>query len=343
MRRALVVCLIFGVILFTAGSALAEHVPWLSVTPWLARAGDTVVFTLTGPPGYEAALAYSFSSLGFGQLNGQHVLLGPDLTVLASGTVGPGGAFTSSVQIPPGVLGEVFLQGAVWSPESSAMTLTNGTALYITGGGRIAVADVSLGKKYGCESPTTVEGIEFRADTGAFTPIREATMQTPTGTTYRMRPFVSEGPPVMTPSGYPYIFEFGYDDQAGETNLSLFPDGTYTFTATFPDGTTATATAVLGGAFPSVPTFVSPACGAMGVSRGPTIQFTASGAARFEVGVSEEGGRLWYYSGTATTVTVPSNLLWPSAAHGIRIDAYAQSATDSWKSTFIYNSIMTGP
>lgn len=152
MRRALLASgLVLGGLLCSAGPALAENVPWLSVSPPGARAGDTVVFTITGPPGNEAGLAYSVSSLGFSQLNGQHVLLGPDLTVLASGTIGSGGAWTSSVTIPPEVLGEVFFQGAVWPPGSPAMTLTKGNALYIIGGGKIAVAVSPSGSSTGAD------------------------------------------------------------------------------------------------------------------------------------------------------------------------------------------------
>jgi hypothetical protein len=119
---------------------------------------------------------------------------------------------------------------------------------------------------------------------------------------------------------------------------------TYTFTATFPDGSTATTSVVLGGAFPGVPTFLSPTCGATGVSRGPTIQFTGTGAARFEINAySGNGQRMWYYSRTATTVTVPGNLLLPSSSHGIAIRAYAPSATLARKATRVDNGITTGP
>lgn len=351
MRRVLgVVGLVGGLVLLSVGSVLAANVPWLSITPPFARPGDTVVFTITGPPGNEAALAFSFSNLGAGELNGQQILLGPDFSVLASGTIGAGGAFTSSVQIPPGVLGEVFFQAAVWPPGTSAMTLTNGIALSVAeaGGSGIAVAELRLSKRYTCTSPTA-RGIEFGAFIGAFRPIREATMRTPAGTVYRMLPFVAEPDIWMTPSGYRHVFGFEYDDEAGETYLGLFPDGTYTFTATFPDGTTATTSTVLGGAFPSLPIFVSPACEATGVSRGPTIEFTASGADRFDVhagvrftpgGNSED---IWRYHGTATTVTVPGNLLWPSFTHGIGIEAHAPSVTRARKSTFVDNPISTGP
>lgn len=368
MRRAcFALALVGGLLLFSAGSALAANVspppppqppamfvPWLSVTPPFARAGDNVVFTVTGPPGHNAALAFSFSNLGAGLLNGQHILLGTDFTVLASGIIGEGGAWTSSVQIPPGVRGEVYLQGAVWPPEASAMTLTNGTALFITDAGSagIAVAEVNLRKDYSCGSPTTVRGIEFRAIIGAVRPIREATVQvptTPTPTVYRLLPFVSEPDFWLTPSGYPYILGYEYGDEAGVANLGLFPDGTYTFTATFPDGTTTTTSTVLGGTFPGVPTFVSPGCEATNVSRGPTIQFTVTGADRFDVhagvrftpgGHSED---IWRYHGTATTVTVPGDLLWPSFTHGISIEAYAPSATPARKSISVDNPITTGP
>lgn len=342
MRRALFVSgLILGVLLCTAGPALAEHVPWLSVSPPFARPGDTVVFTITGPPGYDAALAYSFSSLGFGQLNGQHVLLGPDLTVLASGTIGPDGAWTSSVTIPPGVPGEVFLQGAVWPSGTSAMTLTNGSQLFIVpaGGNGIGIAHFTLRQAWDpCRTGFNNE--EFRAVIAAFQPVREVTMQTPGGATYQMEPYLARvfGP---TLSGYPYAFWYF---RQGAGTLALFGDGTYTFTATFPDGTTATTSTVLGGSFPSEP-IISLACGET-ISRGPTISFTRGGASDATIGVWPSGtgvGDIWEYAGTATSVTMPSNFLRPSTTYGIGVEAHAPSATAARKAAHSWVDVRTAP
>jgi len=340
--------LVLGAVLWAAGSALAANPAWLSATPPLARAGDSVVFTVTGPPGNDVALAFSFSSLGAGLLNGQPILLGPDFSVLAAGNLGPAGVFTVPVTIPPGILGEVFLQAGVSGPRDP-WTLTNGIALFIgqDAGNGIAVVELLLGKHYDCGS-TTVGGIEFNSVIFASRPIREATMQAPTGTVYRMYPKVPEPDFWMTSSGYGYAFGSWYSDRAGEMNLGLFPDGIYTFTVTFFDGATATATASLGGAFPSPATFVSPTCGAVGVSRGPTIQFTATGAARFEGGakVLFPGGdsdHIWDFMGTATTVTVPSGLLWPNTPHEIGIRSLAPASGVARKGTEVGNRITTGP
>lgn len=341
MRRALFVSgLILGVLLCTAGPALAEHVPWLSVSPPFARPGDTVVFTITGPPGYDAALAYSFSSLGFGQLNGQHVLLGPDLTVLASGTIGPDGAWTSSVTIPPGVPGEVFLQGAVWPSGTSAMTLTNGIPLSIVpdGGNGIGIAEFTL-RQTGILCGLPYEIPQFRAFIVAFQPVSEATMRTPGGETYQLEPFVSHifG---LTMSGYPYVLGHYH---RGTDALSLFGNGTYTFTATFPDGSTATTSTVLGGDFPSPPTITSPGCGET-ISRGPTIEFTRSVATHVRIyAMTDPIGDVWMYTGTAMTVTMPNNFLWRDTSYTIGVEAYATTTTAAKKAAYSLISVRTAP
>jgi len=312
------------------------------------KAGDTVAFTVTGPPGYDAALAYSFSSRGAGQVSGQDLLLG-DVNLLAQGAISSSGAWTSTVQIPSGLSGEVFLQAALWPTTGGAMTLMNGIGLYIvpTGSGPVGIAELVLTKKYYCGSSTT-NGIEFRAYIGAFKPIREATMQGPVGSLKRMLPSIFEGPTIITPSGYPYILGFDYDDEAGETNLGLFPDGAYTFTVTFADGTSTSISTTLSGGFPTSPTITSPSCGQTGVSHTPTIQFTPSGSGHYEVNVGVQVSvnnsvDIWRYSGTATSVAMPGNLLSANTPHNLNVDAYASSISAARKSASASINFTTGP
>ena len=349
MRRiSLASALACGLLLLCTLSALAENQPWLSASPPFGKAGDTVAFTVTGPPGYDAALAYSFSSRGAGQVSGQDLLLG-DVNLLAQGAISSSGAWTSTVQIPSGLSGLVFLQAAVWPPAGGAMTLTNGIGLSIpmTGSGPVGVADLVLAKNYGCPSPTTPYGIGFWAYIGAFKPIREATMQGPVGPPQRMLPLIFKGPYIITPSGYAYIFGYEYRDEAGETNLGLFPDGAYTFTVTFADGTSTSISTTLSGGFPPPPTITSLSCSQTGVSRTPTIQFTPSGSGYYDITVGQFSVNdvvdIWRYSGTATSMAMPSNFLSPNTHHVVDVEAFAPSISAGRKSASFSIDFTTGP
>lgn len=352
MRRMLFIGLVGGVMLLTATPGLAANTPWLSVSPPVVRPGDTVVFTIAGPPGYNTALAFSSSNLGAGSLNGQPLLLGSDLFVLTGGVVGAGGSFTFSAQVPIGLQGEVFLQGAVWPPGTdpgTAASLTNGVAVPIAqaAGPEIMLADLALRKDYHTCPPTMPSGIQFEAVIVGTKPIREAMLHVvPTNTFYSMLPLVPEPDFWMTRAGYGHAF--GFEDEDTVANLGRFPDGDYMFHVTFADGTMATATTSLGGAFPS-PATITPGCGATGVSRAPTFEWSATGATAYEVEVglmpgSGHEGEIWEYRGTATSVTMPPNFLSPNTSYSGSVRAWISAPGSPRKGTLVgLGGFTTGP
>ncbi|MBI1851228.1 MAG: hypothetical protein HYR85_12870 [Planctomycetes bacterium] len=353
LRIGLVCVLAF----FLFSSAFASDVPWLSVTPPFAGPQDRVTLTVHGPAGYRVAVGSSYSNYGAGQRRGHLLLLGPDwrtAPVRAFGVLDAGGTWTSSVSADGITPGELYLQAGVFAVGSTTVDVTNGAALFVGAAVQngLAIADLSLGKQYDCASPATVQSFEFDVTMLSTSPIREATITVPTmpmPTVYRLLPQTPEPDLWMVSSGYRYVFGFFYFDSAGDSNIGLFPDGTYTLNAVRPDGTTATISVQLGGTFPSVPLITSPACGGVGVGRNPTIAFTSDVGARYDVAVetSDQGGgsgqTVWRYRGVPQALTLPSSFLLPATAIGVSITASTPIGSASHKAISMRGHFTTGP
>jgi hypothetical protein len=334
--------------------AVANDVPWLSVTPPFAGPHERVTLTVHGPAGYRMAVGSSYANYGAGQRRGQLLLLGTDwrtAPVRTLGSLDSNGTWTTSLSTDGIQTGELFLQAAVWPVGSTNVTVTNGAELLVTTAFQngLVVADLNLAKLYDCAAPSTVRGFEFNVTLLSESPLREATLTvpTPTPTSYRLVPLVPEPDLWMVSSGYRQAFGFFYSDNSGESDLGRFPDGTYTVTAIRADGGVATTSASLGGSFPTVPLITSPACGAIGVGRAPTIVFTGDVAARYEVAVEfpDFGGggtSVWTYRGRFATPTLPASFLAPSAVYGVLVRATTSPGSGPHKSVVTSTQFTTG-
>lgn len=367
MRKvAVALFMVLGMALLPAADAAAQILPWISVSPPFARPGDYVVFNVVGMPGHTVDLAYSMSSAGAGP----GVLLGGDYQVLASGVIGPSGAFSYPLQIPVGLDTEVYFQAGV-TPPGGSMVLTNSASLFITPdrGGNLVVPEFVFEKVYACNGPTpnVLHGLEFRVYVSGTKVIREATLTGPAGFMGYPTPpplkmlgySMDEGPSTLSKSGYPYFFGWEYQENnlwpPASPNLGWFPDGTYTINVIFGDGTTGSTSVILGGGFPAVPSFTSPTCGQANLGRNPTISWTGTTAGQFEVGLGPifggDSDDTWSYTGTANSVTVPGNYLWlggydnpSSQAYGVWIDNYGpKTPSGARKGNLNSGYFFTGP
>ena len=355
MRRSVVVAMLaLGIGLLSAVSATAQIVPWLTVSPPFARPGDSVVINVTGPPGHEFAVAYSFSSAGAGS----GILLGGDFQVLASGVIPGTGSAPVPVQIPGGVEADFFLQAGVW-PPGGAMTLTNGVWFFITPdrGNGISVPQFVLAQSLYCPNgiQNVLTGLQFYVIVAGVKPIREAFLQGPAGfmgsptpLTVRMLGSVIKGP-FMNPSGYPYSFGYEYSERLTPApNFGYFPNGWYTINVSFADGGTASTSVELAGSFPTPASFTSPTCDQANVGRNPTIQLVGVGSGQYEMGVGvfldQDPEELWRYVGTANSVTLPADLLWPDKRHHVHVDIYGpRTPTGGRKGSDSELNFYTGP
>ncbi|MBI1851229.1 MAG: hypothetical protein HYR85_12875 [Planctomycetes bacterium] len=354
--------LMSGAILWAAASARAANPPWLSVTPPFASTADTVVLTVTGPPGNHVAVAYSTSNLG-GRRLGRDLLLGRDVrrltfNVMEPDVIGPSGAWTRAIPMSAITLGQVFFQAGVWPAGNvNAATLTNGVVLFvgapITNG--LVVVDMTLEQQFDCPSGATPIAGAFSTALVSSKPMKAVTMTTPAPGSEVIDLFAFTPDPDlwMVSSSYRNAFVFDAFDNDVPSVLARFPDGTYTFVATFVDGTTATTTAAIGGAFPGVPQFTSPAfCTDPNplVMRVPTtIQFSSTNAASFASSVewqplNGEGRPMWNYRGTAASAKLPADMFPPMQTHALKVEAFGtMTPSGGRKASSLFTAFTTGP
>lgn len=115
------------------GPALAAQVGTdprgLAVTPATALPGDTVVWSIVGPPGATAVLAWSRAG-GGASFQGVLLALGPDFQIMVASPISAQGRLDFALRVPDTVpTGPYFFQAA--TIRGDQVTLTNGVSVTV--------------------------------------------------------------------------------------------------------------------------------------------------------------------------------------------------------------------
>lgn len=105
----------------------------LTVAPATAAPGDRVTWTVAGPPGQFAIVAYSTQNAG-ARAGDLALALGPDLGIVGAGQINPQGLFLLVLSVPPGLPQRTYYFQAARTTSLETLrdlSLTNGATLVV--------------------------------------------------------------------------------------------------------------------------------------------------------------------------------------------------------------------